>query len=460
MSELLEGLREILGDKGFLTDDDALERHSTDTSGWGAETPLAVARPASVEEVSAVMKLCSEAGQSVTPQGGLSGLAGGAVPIGGTLALSLERLRGVVELDADGATMSVLAGTTLEEAQDHAEEHGFLLALDLGGRGSCQVGGNVSTNAGGNRVIRYGMTRDQVLGLEVVLADGTIIDATNRLIKNNAGFDLKHLFIGTEGTLGIVTKIIFRLRPLPKSWNVAFTGLNDFDSVIRLLREAGPGLGANLSAFEVMWRDYHDTAMAVSPALRPPLQESYPLYVLIETRGIDEARDRDDLEQFLGNMIEREIVADAVVANSQTQVEQLWAIRDAAGEIVRHHGAFGNFDVSIPTAGMDAWVETCRTALLAKWPQATPVFFGHIGDGNIHLIFGGEGFDRADKEPAEDIVYGLVRDFDGSVAAEHGIGRMKHDYLGHSRTSAEIALMNTLKQALDPKGILNPGAVI
>ncbi len=460
MSELLEGLRDILGDNGLLTDDDARERHSTDTSGWGAATPLAVARPASVEEVSAVMKLCSEAGQSVTPQGGLSGLAGGAVPIGETLALSLERMRGVVELDAEGATMSVLAGTTLEEAQDHAEEHGFLLALDLGGRGSCQVGGNVSTNAGGNRVIRYGMTRDQVLGLEVVLADGTVIDATNRLIKNNAGFDLKHLFIGTEGTLGIVTKIIFRLRPLPKSWNVAFMGLNDFNSAIRLLRQAGPGLGANLSAFEVMWRDFHDTAMTAVPTLRPPLQESYPLYVLIETRGIDEERDRDDLEQFLGAMMEQEIVADAVVAASQSQVEQLWAIRDAAGDIVRHHGTMGNFDVSIPTVGMDSWVKTCRAALLEKWPNATPVFFGHIGDGNIHLIFGGEGFEPPDKEPAEDMVYGLVRDFEGSIAAEHGIGRMKHNYLGHSRTAAEIELMNTLKLALDPKGILNPGAVI
>ncbi len=458
--QMLADLHGILGDKGLLVADDDRRRHATDSSGWASIEPWAVACPASTAEVSAVMALCNEYGISVVPQGGLTGLAGGAVPVADGLALSLHRLRGIEEFDGQAGTLEVLAGTTLQEAQDYAEDRGFLLALDLGGRGSCQVGGNVSTNAGGNRVIRYGMTREQVLGLEAVLADGTVIDARNKLLKNNAGFDLKHLFIGTEGTLGIVTRVTFRLHALPHSQSVALCGCARFDDAIGLLRAAGTSLGCNLTAFEAMWREFHDIALDVMPGTRRAFAEDYPIYVLIETRGGDQARDQEALEQFLDEATSGGLIQDAVVSRSSGDVTKLWALRDASGEIARGLEKFANLDVSIPIGSMENFITRVRDALSSRWPQSKGVYFGHIGDSNLHVLFGSPDFPDSAKKQVEALVYDLVREAAGSIAAEHGIGRVKRDYLGHSRSAAEIGMMRTMKHALDPKGILNPGAVI
>ncbi|HER27684.1 MAG TPA: FAD-binding oxidoreductase, partial [Rhodospirillales bacterium] len=349
-------LHAILGDKGLLMGDADRHKHATDSSGWKSVPPWAVACPATTTEVSAVMALCNSHGIAVTPQGGLTGLAGGAVPVDDGLALSLHRMSGIVEFDARAGTLEVWAGTTLQQAQDYAEDQGFLLALDLGGRGSCQIGGNVSTNAGGNRVLRYGMTREQVLGLEAVLADGTVIDARNKLLKNNAGFDLKHLFIGTEGTLGVVTRITLRLRALPRSQCVALCGCARFEDAIGLLRAADSSLGSHLTAFEAMWQEFHDSALEVTPGSRRTLDAEYPLYVLIEPRGGDQARDQEALEQFLGEVAEDGLIGDAVVSQSSGDVARLWSLRDASGEIARSLQKFANLDVSVAIGDMENFI--------------------------------------------------------------------------------------------------------
>ncbi len=457
---LLADLHGILGDKGLLRADDDRDRHATDSSGWDNVKPWAVACPADTSQVSAVLALCNENAVPVTPQGGLTGLAGGAVPVADGLALSLHRMRGIEDFDDQAGTMEVKAGTTLQEAQEYAEDRGFLLALDLGGRGSCQIGGNVSTNAGGNRVIRYGMTREQVLGLEAVLADGTVIDARNKLLKNNAGFDLKHLFIGAEGTLGVITRVTLRLRALPRSQSVALCGCTEFDQVIGLLRAADSKLGNDLSAFEAMWREFYDLALRVTPDARRAFAEDYPLYVLIETRGGDQSRDQENLEQFLGEAAADGLIKDAVVSRSSGDVADLWALRDASGEIVRHIGNFASLDVSIPIGVMEDFITRVRDALGSGWPQARGVYFGHLGDSNLHIIFGAPDFPDSAIKQACARVYELVRRAGGSISAEHGVGRAKRDYLGHSRSVAEIEMMRSIKRTLDPKGIMNPGAVI
>ena len=458
--QLLADLHSILGDRGLLNGEDDRQRHATDTSGWASIPPWAVACPATTAEVSSVMALCNENGISVVPQGGLTGLTGGAVPVADGLALSLHRMRGIEEFDGQAGTLEVLAGKTLQEAQDYAEQQGFLLALDLGGRGSCQIGGNVSTNAGGNRVIRYGMTREQVLGLEAVLADGTVIDARNKLLKNNAGFDLKHMFIGSEGTLGIITRVTLRLHALPRSQSVALCGCACFDDTIKLLRAADRALGSNLTAFEAMWQEFHDLALDVMPGTRRAFSENYPLYVLIETRGGDQNRDQEALEEFLNQATTDGLINDAVVSRSSADVAKIWAMRDASGEIARSLEKFANLDVSIPIGKREDFIGRVREALSSRWPQSKGVYFGHIGDSNLHVLFGSPDFPDDGKKQVDALVYDLVREAGGSISAEHGIGRVKRDYLGYSRTAAEIETMRTLKRALDPNGILNPGAVI
>jgi len=459
-ANLLDELRQLLGPGGLSADREALTAHETDWSNWGRSQPLAVARPRTTEEVSRLLALCHRAGQAVVPQGGLTGFAGGAIPAGEALALSLERMTGVEEIDRDAATMTVKAGTTLQAAQDAAEAEGFLLALDLGARGSCQVGGNVSTNAGGNRVIRYGMTREQVLGLEAVLADGTVIDAMSKLIKDNAGFSLKHLFIGSEGALGVVTRIVFRLHALPPSQNVALVACSSFDDVLAMLRRARSAFGGRLTAYETMWRVFIEAAHEANAALRDPFPRERPCRVLIELRGEDEVRDRGDLEDFLAGQLEALPGTEAVVAQSGQECRELWSLRDSAGEITRRLGNLANLDVSIPIAHMGDFVERCRETLTRRWPAGRTVFFGHVGDGNVHVLFGSPDFPAGEKPGVEAAVYDLVQEYGGSIAAEHGIGRVKSAYLDRTRSAAEIALMRTLKRALDPKGILNPGAVL
>ena len=397
----------------------------------------------------------------MVPQGGLTGLCGGARPEAGCVVLSMERMVGVQEIDPASSTMTVWAGTPLEAVQRAARDAGFYFALDLGARGSCAIGGNLSTNAGGNRVIRYGMTRELVLGIEVVLADGTIVTSLNKMLKNNAGYDLKHLFIGSEGTLGIITRVVLRLHPQPQCTMSALCALPNYAAVVSLLGSARRGLGPQLSAFEVMWPDYWDV-VTKRVGVRAPLADGHGLYVLVEAQGTDEAVDGPRFEQWLEKLLEENSLSDAALAQSLADTQAFWGLRDACAEFFPTLGPHVSYDVGLSVNDMDAYASRCRTALAQAIPLCQSVYYGHIGDGNLHLVVWVDGLSVAQqpKEAMDAVIYGLVREFHGSVSAEHGIGTAKKKWLGHARSAEEIALMNVIKKALDPRGLLNPGKVV
>jgi FAD/FMN-containing dehydrogenase len=458
MSDLLSELRSATGDRQCLSGDDIEPRYLADTMHVLSEgRPLAVLRPDSVAQVAAVLRLCNEAGVALVVQGGRTGLAGGATPQAGWVVLSLERLRGIEQIDAAAASMTVWAGTTLQEVQEAAWAAGFFYPVDLGGRGSCQIGGNIGTNAGGNRVIRYGMTRQQVLGLEVVLADGTVLSSLNKMLKNNAGYDLKQLFIGSEGTLGVVTRAVLRLQPQPRSTCTALCALADYAAVMRLLHHLRQSLSGSLSAFEMMWPDFYELISAL-PDRAPPLPWGHGAYVLVEALGAEQRPDQARFEAALQAALADGTVADAVIAQSDAQARALWAIRDGSGEFRRVFWPHVGYDISIPSGDLGAFTDACRAALQTRWPQARSLFFGHVGDANIHIAVQVGEFEQP-EHALDELVYGLVRDWQGSISAEHGIGVLKRPYLGHSRTAAELALMTALKRTLDPRHILNPGKI-
>jgi len=457
----LQALREQLGASAVLIGDDVPDRNCNDWSTQPPNRPLAVVRPVDAAGVSAALKACRAVGLPVVPQGGLTGLCGGARPEPGWVVISLERLVGVEEIDADACTMTVRAGTPLEAVQRAAADAGLYFALDLGARGSCAIGGNLSTNAGGNRVIRYGMARELVLGLEWVLPDGTVVTSLNKMLKNNAGYDLKHLFIGSEGTLGIITRIVLRLHSQPGCTMSALCALADYDSVKRLLGEARRGLGPLLSAFEVMWPDYWQV-VTERVGVRSPLSGGHSHYVLVEAQGTDAAIDGPRFERWLEALMEDGLLADAAVAQSLADTQAFWGVRDACAEFFPTLGPHISYDVGLAVRDMDAFATRCKAALAVAIPGCESVYYGHIGDGNLHLVswVPGLSVEKQPKHAMDEVIYGCVRDFHGSISAEHGIGTVKKPYLGYARTPEEIALMRTLKTALDPLGLLNPGKVI
>ena len=453
-------LRQQLGESAVLIGDDVPERNRNDWSSQPPAHPLAVVRPLDAQGVAAALHTCAAAGLKAVPQGGLTGLCGGARPEDGWVAISLERMVGVEEIDPASSTMTVRAGTPLEAVQRAADEAGLYFALDLGARGSCAIGGNLSTNAGGNRVIRYGMARELVLGLEVVLPDGTIITSLNKMLKNNAGYDLKHLFIGSEGTLGVITRIVLKLHAKPRSTMAALCAVGDYAQVVNLLRAARSGLGPLLSAFEVMWPDYWQviTERAGVPAA---VGRGHAQYVLVEAQGTDETADGPRFQAWLEGLMETGLLADAAVAQSLADVQGFWALRDACADFFQVIGPHMSFDVSLPVGRMDEFAVRCKAALKVQ-AGAESIYYGHIGDGNLHLVAWAESRSLAEQPKAamDAAIYGLVKAFGGSVSAEHGIGTQKKQWLSHSRSEAEIELMRTLKRTLDPQGLLNPGKVI
>ena len=457
MNDTIRQLTKELGPDGILTGPDISEKYYADGSGETAHTPVAVARPSSTEQVSAILRICSSADQKIVVQGGLTGLCGGATPREGEIALSLERLSGIEELDRASMTMTVLAGTPLQAIQDAADEAGFLFPLDLGARGSCNIGGNIATNAGGNEVIRFGMTRNLILGLEVVLADGAIITSLNKMLKNNAGYDLKHLFIGTEGTLGIVTRAVLRLFVNPESRCTALVALESFDDVVRFLHFMNREFSGSLSSFEAMWDSYYDYIIEHVPTINSPFDKKYPFYVLTETQGSDDKSGQTRFENTLGDALEAGRIVDAVICQSERERQAVWSIRDGVGDIMTLIQDNANFDVSVPINKMAVFLAQLETEINARLPGTPLLVFGHIGDGNLHLIF--EVSRKEDKKTIYDVVYKHVGIYGGSISAEHGIGVQKRAYLHQSRSNEEIALMKLLKHTLDPKGILNPGRV-
>lgn len=453
MDTLVAKLEALVGADGVLTGEAAKERGFSPWTRVGA--PRAVVKPRSTDEVAGVIKLARAEGAAVIPWGGLTGLVSGAVAEGG-VALSLERMNAIEEIDPLQGAMTVQTGCVLARACEAAEAKGLFLPLDLGARGSATIGGVISTNAGGNRVLRYGMMRDMVLGLEVVLADGTIVSALNHLMKNNTGIDLKQLFIGTEGTLGVVTRAVIRLRPEPVARETAFLAVPEFTALPKLLRALEADLGGGLSAFEVMWPEFYALVTTEPAKGRPILPTGSPFYVLTEMLGADPAEDAPRFERAITKAFEAGQVTDAVIAKSDAERGQMWALRDDVAQTGRN-GPIVAFDVSLPIARMEDYLAEVRSGLTKRWANATLTVFGHLGDGNLHLV-AGVG-DASARHAIEDVVYAPLKARAGSVSAEHGIGLQKRPYLPLSRSPEELALMRVIKRALDPTNTLNPGKI-
>lgn len=457
MSEdIIEVLRAIAGDAGVVSGADVPDRSAI----WGTNQPClakALVRPSTTAQVAAIMKACHERNQSVVPFGGMTNLVQGAVTTPADIALSFENMNRIENIDSTAHTMTVQAGVTLQEAQRRADEEGLYFPVDIGARGNCTLGGNVATNAGGTRVIRYGMTRDSVLGLEAVLADGTLISSMNTLLKNNSGFDLKHLFIGTEGVLGLITRIVFRLQVRPQSHNVALLACDDYQQVKALLIGARQSLGAGLCGFEVMWDDYFQAVVQPVGRLPSPVAGNHRFYIIVEATGTHPATDDQAFEAALGEMFDSGLVADGALAKSDAEREAIWAIRHEVEWVVRD--AF-IFDISLPIADVYDYTEKVTRAIKTSIPGARVIAFGHLGDNNIHISVLCDGARSVHAKTIEKHVYEALVPFGGAISAEHGIGLEKKAWLPISRSATEIALMKTLKRTLDPRNILNPGKVI
>ena len=457
MADVIAALRSACGDDAVLTGADVSGRAA---GIWRKDSIRAKAllRPRDTQGVSKALAVCHAHGQSVIAHGGLTGLVGSALTSPDDVVISLERMNKIEEINSVDRTMTVQAGVVLQTVQEQADAAGLLYPLDLGGRGSATIGGNISTNAGGNRVIRYGMTRDMVLGLEAVLADGTVVSSMNQMIKNNAGYDLKQLFIGSEGTLGIVTRAVLRLREKPRSQETLFVALDDFAKLARFLKTMDAALGGTLSAFEVMWNNFYRLVTTAPAKGQPPLSQDYPYYVLVEAMGGDPEQDHQRIETALGVAYEEGLIADAVVAQSDAQRRQIWALRDDVEQTFRYAPSF-TFDVSMRISRMEAYVAEVNRRIAAHYAQFHNFTFGHMGDGNLHFVISvGEGGAHA-REIVERSVYEPLVEIAGSVSAEHGVGLEKKPYLQICRSPIEVAVMRTLKQTLDPKRILNPGKI-
>jgi len=451
--QLIEKLRSIVGEDGVLDPDAVSERAS---SYWDASpmTAKALVRPQTTGEVSAVMKLCSEQDQPVVTHGGLTGCVKGDVTGENDLVLSLERMSAIEDIDPIGRTATVEAGAVLQQVQEAVAEHHLLFPLDLGARGSCTIGGNVATNAGGINVIRYGMMRELVLGLEAVLADGTVISSMNRMLKNNAGYDLKQLFIGTEGTLGVVTRAVLKLKEAPASHSTALVALEHFEDVTKLLKFMERKLGGQLNAYEVMWGNYFK-AVTEPGYHRAPMDREYPFYVVMEAAGVGDA---EQLVAALEEAAKNELIVDAIIPKSESERDAIWDIREDFEAITEVHPRF-LYDVSLPIRHMDQYTRRVASGLQKRWPGCRCYVLGHIGDGNLHF-FVQPGFgDESLHAESDHEVYGPLKEFGGSVSAEHGIGLEKKAWLKSSRSEAELQLMRHLKCSLDPKNLLNPGKV-
>ena len=456
MTELSNLLDELDPSISTLTGDDVSDHYEVDWTFVKHCKPEAVLQPTTTAQVSSILQQCHKQRQAVVVQGGLTGLAGAATPGSGEVSLSLERLTGIEEIDEHAMTMTVKAGTPLQTIQQAALSKGMIFPMDLGARGTATIGGNVSTNAGGLQVIRYGMTRSLVMGIEAVLADGTVITSLNKMLKNNAGYDLKHLFIGAEGTLGVVTRVVLRLFPKPKSRCTALVAFKEFSDSISLLKEVQANLVGLVNSFEVMWDLYYDNVAPTVPEFKDPFDQKYGAYAIIELCGNNQQRDSQLMESFLNDQIENSLIQDVVIAQSDTQANNIWALRHGIGDLGSSEPLL-NYDVSIPLGSMDSFAKEMMQQLNADYPHISTLLFGHIGDSNLHVVIG--NYKPDEFKVLKDLVHVLTGEFSGSVSAEHGIGKLKAEYLKLSRTPEEIALMRLLKTAMDPHGILNNGRV-
>lgn len=457
---IIAELIEALGPQGVLTGKDLASRsHHIWTMDQSLKA-IAVTLPRTTEDVSNIMRICHRHNQAVVIHGGLTNLVGSTETQGHELVISMEKMNRIEEVDVQSRTMTVQAGVILEDAQMAAKEKDLLFPLNFGAKGSAQIGGVISTNAGGLRVFKYGMTRNLVLGLEAVLADGTVISSMKKIIKDNSAYDLKQLFIGSEGTLGIVTSAVLRLTEKPGSRNSAFVAIDQYNSVVGFLKFMDKGLAGTLSGFELIWKDTYQL-MTSPPAIpKPPLVQGHNYYVLIESLGSKQENDREAMEELLAQAIEAGMIEDAVLAHSESDLEWFWQIREDVHVLASQCQNDQHFDISLPTPEIGRVLESIIQELYAVPEVHLVTAFGHVADGNIHLIVGKTIQSNEIINRVNEIIYSPLKELGGSVSAEHGIGLHKKPYLGLCRTPEEISLMKTLKRALDPGNILNPGKVL
>lgn len=458
MSNVIEALVAALGTKIRLGQDIPSRNHA-DAGGLTPTAPQALILAQSTEDVATALRICHEHRQPVVTQGGLTGLAGGAHPQSGEIALSLERMTGIEEIDPASATLTALAGTPLALVQQAAEEAGFLCGIDLGARGTCTIGGNIATNAGGNQVLRYGMARRNTLGLEAVLADGTVVRSMNKMLKNNAGYDWTQLLIGSEGTLGVITRVVISLHPRPQGVQTALCAVSSFEDALSVLRRFQQSHPGRLLVFEAMWREFMTVATQIC-GLQPAFEEEHDLTLLIEADMGEEAAGTEAFSTLLSDFYEQGLIKDAVLAQSRADRNRFWAYRETPYEYGRFLPEEIRFDVSVPLDRMTEAVAHLRQEMPRQYPDAVWVVFGHVADSNIHINVAVKDMIDDTKKGVQNLVYDMVSKLDGSISAEHGIGRIKRPYLSRSRSAPELALMAKVKQTLDPEGILNPGRVL
>lgn len=464
-AKLAEELRTILGDKGWTDDPAMLEPQLRDWVGYAHGTTPIMVMPKDTAEVASVVKACVAAGVAIVPQGGNTGSVAGAIPNGEVL-LSLRRMKRIRDIDAADYTMTVEAGVILAEAQSAALEVDRYFPLSIGSEGSCTIGGNVSTNAGGTAVLRYGNMRDLVLGLEMVLPDGRIWNGLRRLRKDNTGYALKHLFMGAEGTLGVVTAAVLRLFPKPVEIATAFVAIRDLDASIELLSLLRAATGDALSSLEVMPRIGIEIALEFDPDVVDPLAKPHEWYAIVEVSGTkSDGQTGAALEAGLAEAMEKGIVTDATIAASSAQAQSIWRIRKAMVINQPNAGAEIKHDVSVPVSKQPEFIRRATAAVESVVPGTRAVAYGHFGDGNVHFnLCAPKGMDAAqfNTKAAElhRAVYDIAAEYDGSFAAEHGVGIVKLDEMERYRSQVEIDLMQTFKQSLDPDGLFNPGKAL
>jgi FAD/FMN-containing dehydrogenase len=468
IAETLDRIKAAVGPGGIVADEAGMAPYLREERGLWRGAARLVVRPAATEEVASVVRLCAEARIPIYPQGGNTGLCGGAVPDadGRGIVLSLGRMNRVRALDPVNYTITVEAGAILADVQRAASEADRLFPLSLGAEGSCQIGGNLSTNAGGIAVLRYGNTRDLTLGLEVVLPDGAVWDGLRGLRKDNTGYDLKQLFVGGEGTLGIITAATLKLFPRPRQIETAFLGLAKVEDAMQLFARARAATGDQLTAFELIPRIGLEIAMTHIPNVRDPLAGAHPWYVLLELASSQEGSGlRQALDDLLEALLEAGLIEDGTVAQSAAQARELWRIREGMVEAQKHLGGNIKHDVSVPVSRVATFITTASAAIERDFPGTRVIPFGHVGDGNIHYNLApkpradGAAF-LAQTDAFNHLVHDIATRLDGSISAEHGIGLLKRDELPRYKPAVALELMRKIKAALDPDGIMNPGKIL
>ncbi|MBS9719712.1 FAD-binding oxidoreductase [Tianweitania sp. BSSL-BM11] len=453
-----DALKAIVGAKYTVPGEELAERPQ---DFWNNDPTIALGlvRPGNVEEIAAILSQCDRDRQAVIVEGGRTNLVHGTRSNKDTILVSLDRLNTIEAPDTDNLSVEAQSGAVIESIQNECRRVDLRFGLDYGARGSAHLGGALSTNAGGFQALRYGVARDQVLGLECVLADGTVLSHLVSYPKDNTGYDLKQLFIGSEGTLGVITKAVLRLHPAPSTTNTALIAFDSFNAVARMLNRMRRDLRGTLSSFEIMWNEFFAFNTRAVFADSAPLGLEHPFYVICEAEGFDQDADASMFEACIAAALEAGDVADAVIAQSSQQRLELWKIREDFEAEIALFTNMVDFDVSLPVSRMEAFAEDATQVLKDKVPDNLGLHvIGHMGDGNLHVTTGVPRIDRT--KTVKDVIYQIIAKHGGSISAEHGVGLAKRDYLHHSRSAAEVAVMRALKSTLDPNNILNPGKVL